>query len=204
MSRIHTVDMQPIISWTAARLAGEKQYFTGVPCKHGHVCMRDVSDRSCYKCKLVKAAHWKKTHAAKHAEINSVWTKENPEKSRRTQLKVRSKDPKRYWARSTFQNARKRALTKGVPFALTVQDIYDLAGVHCPVFNTPYDFIGNGRIVPHSPSLDRIEPALGYVPGNVAVISMRANAIKQNATATEIQRVADWLRTKEVIPHGYI
>lgn len=188
--------VQPTISWTAARAAGEKQYFTGTPCKNGHMCMRDVSDRSCYECKLVKAAKWKKTHAAKHAELNNAWSKANPEKRHRTQLKSRSKDPKRYWASSTFQNAKKRALTKSVPFLLTVQDVYDLAGTHCPVFDTPFDFIGNGRIVPNSPSLDRIKPALGYVPGNVAVISMRANTIKQNATAAEIQRVADWLRTK--------
>jgi len=195
---VRTDAVQPITSWTAARLAGEKQYFTGAPCKHGHVCMRDVSDRSCYECKLVKSAQWKKMHTAKHAEVNSAWAKENPEKCRRTQLKSRSKDPKRYWASSTFQNARKRAVAKGIPFALTLQDVYDLAGTHCPVFDTPFDFIGNGRIVPSSPSLDRVKPALGYVPKNVAVISMRANSIKQNATATEIQRVADWLRTKEV------
>ena len=184
-----------IISWAQAKLQGRKQYFTGVACRHGHVCVRDVSDRSCYECKLIKAAAWKKTHAAKHAQINSVWLKANPDARRRTQLKQRSKDPKNYWATSTFQNARKRALRKGVPFELSKQDVYALAGEACPVFGTKFDFVGNGRIVPESPSLDRIVPSLGYVHGNVVIISMRANTIKQNATADEIQRVVDWLRS---------
>lgn len=183
------------ISWAQAREQGLKQYFTGVPCKHGHVAARDVSDRSCYECKLLKAAAWKKANADKHAEINRRWSAANPQTRRRTQLKQRSKDPKSYWAQSTFQNAKKRALLKGLPFTVTKQDIYEAAGETCPVFGTRFDFVGNGRIVPESPSLDRIVPALGYVHGNVVVISMRANAIKQNATADEIQRVAEWLRS---------
>ena len=65
----------------------------------------------------------------------------------------------------------------------------------CPVFNTPFIFI-NGRVTrPESPTIDRLNPALGYVKDNVVVISMKANAIKSSATADEIQRVADWLRT---------
>ena len=46
---------------------------------------------------------------------------------------------------------------------------------------------------PGSPTLDRIVPSLGYVPGNVVVISHKANSIKSNATAAEIRAVADWL-----------
>lgn len=42
------------------------------------------------------------------------------------------------------------------------------------------------------PSLDRIIPSLGYIPGNVVLICVRCNAIKQDATAAEIQRVADY------------
>lgn len=47
---------------------------------------------------------------------------------------------------------------------------------------------GEGRIGPQadSPSLDRKDPAKGYVKGNVWVISYRANAIKQDATLAEL------------------
>ena len=38
-----------------------------------------------------------------------------------------------------------------------------------------------------SPSLDRINPNLGYIKGNVWVISYRANMIKNNATLEELE-----------------
>lgn len=44
-----------------------------------------------------------------------------------------------------------------------------------------------------SPSLDRLNPRKGYVPGNVAVISFIANTIKSNATPTQLRKVADWV-----------
>jgi uncharacterized protein YejL (UPF0352 family) len=43
-----------------------------------------------------------------------------------------------------------------------------------------------------SPQLDRLVPELGYVVGNVAVISRLANTIKSNATPQQIRAVADW------------
>lgn len=39
----------------------------------------------------------------------------------------------------------------------------------------------------YAPSIDKIIPALGYVPGNVMVISLRANTLKNNATLAELQ-----------------
>ena len=41
-------------------------------------------------------------------------------------------------------------------------------------------------------SLDRLDSTCGYVPGNVRVISFRANSIKQDAAPEELQRVADY------------
>lgn len=38
----------------------------------------------------------------------------------------------------------------------------------------------------NAPSLDRINNDLGYVPGNVMVISRRANIIKKDATLDEL------------------
>ena len=185
-----------ITSWTNAKAQGLKQYFTGIPCKAGHVAARDVSDRSCYLCKLQKAAAWKHQNAEKHAAANRAWAERNNKNVRRTQLKVRAKDPRGYWASSTFQNARKRALRKGVPFSITRQDLLDALTDKCPVFGTVFDFIGAGRITPESPSLDRARPELGYVRDNIAIISMKANAIKQNATWEQVRAVADWMQNR--------
>ena len=46
----------------------------------------------------------------------------------------------------------------------------------------------------NSPSLDRIDNKKGYVKGNVAVISMRANHVKADGTTAEIAAIADFMR----------
>ena len=40
-------------------------------------------------------------------------------------------------------------------------------------------------------TVDRIDSSLGYVKGNVWVVSYRANAIKRDATPEELRRIAD-------------
>ncbi|WP_145960516.1 hypothetical protein [Novosphingobium meiothermophilum] len=47
----------------------------------------------------------------------------------------------------------------------------------------------------NSPSLDRIEPELGYVPGNTIVISNRANRLKSDATIDELRAIASFYAT---------
>ena len=53
------------------------------------------------------------------------------------------------------------------------------------------------KIRPMSPSLDRVVPSKGYVRGNVAWMSVKANMIKSNANAEELYLVADWLKIKQ-------
>jgi len=50
------------------------------------------------------------------------------------------------------------------------------------------------RRLPESPTLDRLNPLLGYVPGNVMVISSLANTIKSNANYRQIGMVYRWLK----------
>jgi hypothetical protein len=38
--------------------------------------------------------------------------------------------------------------------------------------------------------LDRLIPELGYVKGNIAVVSTRANTLKRDATPEELMKVA--------------
>jgi hypothetical protein len=42
--------------------------------------------------------------------------------------------------------------------------------------------------------VDRIVPELGYVKGNVIVVSCRANRIKSDATPDELERIASAVR----------
>lgn len=66
---------------------------------------------------------------------------------------------------------------------------------HCPILGLPlYRNVGGRAQGPHSPTLDRINPALGYVRGNVRVISSRANSIKSDSTPEELLRVAAYMQ----------
>ena len=91
---------------------------------------------------------------------------------------------------SMLKSAKKRAELNRIPYSLTVKDI--IIPSHCPVLGIPL-VMDNKKIKFNSPSLDRIVPELGYVPSNIAIISMRANVIKSDATHQEIRLVADWL-----------
>jgi hypothetical protein len=67
-------------------------------------------------------------------------------------------------------------------------------GHRCPVFGWPL-FLGkrNGHVNPASPSLDRIDHTRGYEPGNVRIISFRANTLASDASPEELAQVARWL-----------
>lgn len=86
--------------------------------------------------------------------------------------------------------ARYRAKRAGVPFAIELVDI--IIPRRCPMLGLVLR-PGKGKMHAASPTLDRKIPALGYVPGNIEVISWRANWIKNNASAAELQAVAEWV-----------
>jgi len=61
----------------------------------------------------------------------------------------------------------------------------------CPIFKTELSWVetkGKGKLNMNSPSLDRIDSKLGYIPGNVMIISQLANAMKQNATPEQLKQ----------------
>jgi len=104
----------------------------------------------------------------------------------------------RDWARKNPErnlcwSAKSRAKRLGIPFDLTPEDIF--IPDFCPVFGIKMQ--RSEKSVGHyleSPTLDRIVPELGYVRGNIAVISGKANLIKNFGTAEEHERIAAWLR----------
>lgn len=80
----------------------------------------------------------------------------------------------------------------GVPFNLVPGDV-EIPDT-CPILNLP--MVAGTR---HAPSLDRIVPELGYVKGNVQVISRKANVMKNDATMEELKRFYEWL--KKIFQH---
>lgn len=90
-------------------------------------------------------------------------------------------------------NAKKRARRAGLETTIWVEDIF--WPTHCPVLGLELDYAtprGQRKVGPNLPSLDRHDNTKGYIPGNVFVISYRANSLKSNATAAELLAVAEY------------
>lgn len=87
-----------------------------------------------------------------------------------------------------FESAKRRAQSKGLPFNIEISDI--IIPERCPLLDIPLQDC-KGAAGDSSPSLDRLLPHLGYVKGNVIVISHRANQIKSCASVDELMMIAD-------------
>lgn len=91
-----------------------------------------------------------------------------------------------------LNSARARAKKKNLPFNINIDDI--IIPELCPVLGIKLER-GVGKSGPNSPSIDRIIPNLGYVKGNIMIISHKANTIKNNSTIKEIEQVLLYMKT---------
>jgi len=110
----------------------------------------------------------------------------SPEHRRAAYCKWRDADPRNL----LLAGARTRAKELGLEFNLTKEDL-QVPDV-CPALGIPL-VPGRTKLHANSPSLDRIDPAKGYISGNVMVISWRANTLKNNANADELRKIADYI-----------
>ena len=101
-------------------------------------------------------------------------------------FRQRKTNPRRFILYRVKGNAKAR----NIEFSLTYKDIPPIPEF-CPVFpwiRLEYK-VGEG-CRENSPSLDRIDNNKGYIPGNVRIISFRANDLKKDATRDELERLA--------------
>ena len=66
----------------------------------------------------------------------------------------------------------------------------------CPILGLELNWFHEAR-AENSPSIDRLDSTKGYIKGNVAVMSWRANRIKNNGTLQEHQMIVDYLSKLE-------
>jgi hypothetical protein len=92
-------------------------------------------------------------------------------------------------------SARARATEGGYPCTITLNDI--VIPTRCPVLGIPLrSSVGRLEgVTDNSPSLDKVVPALGYVPGNVIVVSHRANRLKSDASLAELTLLARFYKS---------
>jgi hypothetical protein len=92
-----------------------------------------------------------------------------------------------------YHSAKARAKQRNLPFTITISDIFIPAV--CPVLGIPLQ--ANAKhMKDSSPTLDRIYPEKGYIPGNAVVVSLRANRIKSDCTPDDLIRMGQ--RFKEL------
>lgn len=83
-----------------------------------------------------------------------------------------------------FHKAKRRAQANGLPFNIELVDV--VIPKKCPLLGLEIKQ-GGGPLSPNSASLDRITPRLGYVKGNVWVISQKANQMKSDLDLPQLR-----------------
>jgi len=116
------------------------------------------------------------------------WTPE-----RKAAERARSRAKPRTAENQMLHSARGRAKEAGVECTITAADI--VIPTQCPWLGIPLGKRTDGKKHDGSPSLDRIIPEIGYVRGNVIVVSMLANRIKNSGTPEQVAAVARGLRS---------
>lgn len=165
--------------------------------------------------------HGRKTCKACQNASRKAYVIRNPEKIKASQKRIRLKnslDPekkkkaKAYSQKYSKNNKEKRneysrnyhkknlekTLLRGAKYRAQKRDLeinIELADIvvpeKCPILNIPI-IRGEGKVLPNSPTLDRIDSRKGYVKGNIQVISFRANTVKNDLLLEEIELLYKW------------
>ena len=155
--------------------------------KENHFCSRLCANRF--------NANKKATGLTRKEYEKQYWSKpENKERKKiaaRDNHRFRQEKMGKSFIKNMLNRCKTRAITKGLDFNLEIEDI--VVPEFCPILGIKLEVNKNRGGKANSPSLDRINNELGYVKGNVQVISKRANLIKSDATLKELQLLCDWL-----------
>ena len=174
-----------MITLSDAKEANLKRYDGGRPCKKHGPGERYVSSAACVQCVADRRIARRATEDRDH---------------RRQLERARYQRPKsvEQWLPRTLQGAKRRAREQSCAFSLTLPYLISIWTATCPIFGVEMTFDNRGKHNPdNQATLDKIDPAKGYIEGNVMFISNLANRIKDKANSTQIRRVADWLLSVE-------
>jgi hypothetical protein len=91
-----------------------------------------------------------------------------------------------------LNRAYNRSKRKNIDFNLNKEDI--IIPKYCPILDIELIISkgkSGGKI--NSPSIDRINPKLGYIKGNIRIISHLANMMKSCATNEQLIKFSNWI-----------
>ena len=94
-------------------------------------------------------------------------------------MNVRIKPPE---TKELLKRLQQSAKSRNIEFTLTCSDLNDLSfPITCPILGIPLKW-HRGKPEEDSYSFDRIDSSKGYIPGNIQIISFKANRAKNNLT----------------------
>lgn len=89
-----------------------------------------------------------------------------------------------------YNQLKQSAKKRGIEFSLSLTDINNLSfPITCPILEIPLKY-HTDKPQDDSYSIDRIDNSLGYISGNIQVISYKANRAKNNLTNEELKKLA--------------
>ena len=152
--------------------------------------------------KLISSRKYKELH---RENIQNSWIEYNnrPEVKEKNHLRYIERQEKlsKYdRVNAIIYRAKKRAIKYNLPFNITVEDL-EITDT-CPLLNIPLNWNGGPRN-DNTPSLDKINPELGYIKGNCRIISNLANIMKNKASEKQLiifsQNIKNYLDNEEIV-----
>tara|TARA_R110000868_G_C10570876_1_gene737739 strand:+ start:28 stop:630 length:603 start_codon:yes stop_codon:yes gene_type:complete len=179
-----------------AKKTGSKYYFTGQPCKHGHVAARKTKG-ACVECLKVEWIKGNETRANYFREYNrqdvvkdrkNVWYQENREQviaaskttplHKKAQYKRDWKERNLVWTRADTK-ARRRKHREATPPWLTRKQKSEIRQLY-QIAITMTQTTGEQYVVDHIVPLRSHEVCGLHVPWNLRVITQEENLAKSN------------------------
>lgn len=173
-----------IITQSQAKSLGKKRYFTGLPCKHGHVAERFVSTTSCVTCNRIAYIKFSKRYPIKIKEktkkqegLRKAWNTRNIERLRgfwRKYDKIKTETSP--WIRNEKIRRRQSAQLNRTPKwadLKAIKAIYKEASIRSKKEGIKYH-------------VDHIIPLRGknvsglHIHSNLQIITAHENALKHN------------------------
>lgn len=154
----------------AAIAEGKDTYFTGKPCKRGHITERFVATHTCVE--RSRGDHYQSDRDRYRAMDNTM-----PHQ---------------------FRQRKNQAIKKGIPFTVELDDLEQPE--YCPVLGLKLNYAWGGKngkaTDPCKATIDKLDPSKGYVPGNIFIISWRANKLKSDMTLNELEKILTYMKER--------
>jgi hypothetical protein len=99
------------------------------------------------------------------------------------------------WVERSLSRIRAMCRRNNTPFTLQIEDFLPVP-IHCPILGIELNYSGSfDKARKDTASFDRVIPNLGYVKGNVNIVSWEANRLKNNACRDDLVRILHYMDT---------